>query len=178
MGVLEGESLDVGETLELAVEEPEREGDPELDTQKVFVAEDDGVRVKTLADGVKVRRADIEKVGDELLLKVPVEDTVEQGLSRAEFVFVGSALRDMDADELDDAVTELLLEEDAVPRAEMVSDGDADIDRSVCVADPWNKFAEMVSVTVAGMNSVILAYGDCDSIDERVLLAEAHGDDE
>ena len=97
---------------------------------------------------------------------------------RGPFVFVGSALRDMDADELDDAVTELLLEEDAVPRAEMVSDGDADIDRSVCVADPWNKFAEMVSVTVAGMNSVILAYGDCDSIDERVLLAEAHGDDE
>ena len=54
MGVLDGESLDVGETLELAVEEPEREGDPELDTQKVFVAEDDGVRVTTLADGVNV----------------------------------------------------------------------------------------------------------------------------
>lgn len=178
MGVLDGESLELGETLELAVEEPERDGDPELDTQKVFVTEDVGERVKSLADGVKVGRADIENVGDELLLAVPVEDTVEQGLSRAEFVFDGSALRDMDADELDEAVLEPLLDEDPVLRAEMVSDGDADMDRSVCVADPLNKFAEIVSVTVAGMNCVMLAYGDCDSIDDRVLLAEAHGDDE
>jgi hypothetical protein len=103
---------------------------------------------------------------------------VEQGLSRAEFVFDGSALRDMDADELDEAVLEPLLDEDPVLCAEIVSDGDADMDRSVCVADPLNKFAEMVSVTVAGMNSVMLAYGDCDSIDDRELLAEAHGDDE